>query len=247
CWWGCTGQRSSLFPPSPEEPTVPVYVVGHGWHTGIVLPVAEVSDTLLPGITDFADETYVEFGWGDEAFYRAEEPNVWLALRAVFWPTPSVLHVVGFSQEVPRYFPASEIFRIDLSWKGFYRLCRFIDRSYARNAAGELIHRGKGLYGNSGFYAGREKYYGLRTCNSWVARALREAGCPIKPTGACTAEDVLVQVKRFGKKVHSPSVSAVPVYFPGYGKRDTGYGTVSSPRWGGAPRSTGSSPDPESL
>ena len=43
-----------------------VYVVGHGWHTGLVLRVSDVSPDTWPKIRDFSDMHFVELGWGDE-------------------------------------------------------------------------------------------------------------------------------------------------------------------------------------
>ena len=40
-----------------------------------------------------------------------------------------------------------------------------------------------------------------RTCNKWVAQALRSAGCPITPFYALTADNVIYQVAKFGTVV----------------------------------------------
>jgi len=41
---------------------------------------------------------------------------------------------------------------------------------------------GPGLYGRSRFYASRERFHLFKTCNVWVATALREAGLPVTPS-----------------------------------------------------------------
>src|SRR5512134_2361869 len=93
---GCVGSIEGLYPPAPAEPVKPIYVINHGWHTGIAVRRADLPDGVRPEGADVADSEYVEVGWGDRAFYMAPEGTVGLALKAVFWPSPGVLHVVGF-------------------------------------------------------------------------------------------------------------------------------------------------------
>ncbi|HSG73424.1 MAG TPA: DUF2459 domain-containing protein, partial [Planctomycetaceae bacterium] len=83
CGSGCLWQRPGSVDFEPEstiqqashERTAQktVYVVGHGWHTGIVLPVGEISPEIWPEVSEYRkhDLDFVEFGWGDEGFYRA--------------------------------------------------------------------------------------------------------------------------------------------------------------------------------
>lgn len=47
--------------------------------------------TALPG-------EWLEFGWGDEGFYRTERVSAGLALRALAYPTASVMHVYTTNQ-----------------------------------------------------------------------------------------------------------------------------------------------------
>jgi len=55
---------------SPEsEKKKTLYLVGHDWHTSIVLPAAAIPDPLLP-IRRFYDKyEYIELSWGDEDFF----------------------------------------------------------------------------------------------------------------------------------------------------------------------------------
>ena len=115
---GCAGALQGLYPPAPGELVKPVYVINHGWHTGIAVRRADIPQGVWPEHGDFADFEYVEVGWGDRDFYVA-----------------------------------------------------------------------------------RDKYFLLRTCNTWTARALRSAGLPITPLYAVTAGNVMGQARRFGKDV----------------------------------------------
>jgi uncharacterized protein (TIGR02117 family) len=177
-----------------------VWIVDHGWHTGLVVRVDDIPDGLWPERADFPGARFLEVAWGDQDFYAAPEGTLGLALRAVFASKGSVLHVVGFSAPVARYFAASEVIEVTLSRPGFEALVRFIDAAHAREAGRRATRVAPGLYGDSGFYPAGGRYSLLTTCNTWIASALRAAGCPVTPLWAATPGGVLVQVRRLGRE-----------------------------------------------
>lgn len=158
-----------------DERVYTVHLVRHGWHTGLVLRVVDVPDTS-PLVRDFPHAEHIEIGWGDRDYYRAANPTASIALRALFWPTPSVLHVVGFRGTPKAYFPTSDIEVLTLSPSGFDRLHARVRESFEFDAAGNSVVVGPGLYGTSRFYASRESFHLFRTCNVWTTEVLREAG-----------------------------------------------------------------------
>jgi hypothetical protein len=101
-------------------------------------------------------------------------------------------------------FPENEIIAVKLSERGFKKLCRYIERSYRRNKQGETIPLNPSLYGDGRFYRANGKFYLPKTCNTWTARALRAAGCPITPVYAMTAGNMMSQTKKFGEVVEQP-------------------------------------------
>lgn len=175
----CTVLRAPLVPVA-TEPVRTVYLVRHGWHTGLVLRVADVPNTS-PLVRDFPGAEHLEIGWGDRDYYPAADPSVWMAMRALFWPTPSVLHVAGFRGTPQAYFPNSEIVVLTLSQSGFDRLHARLRESFEFDAAGNPVVLGPGLYGTSRFYASRESFHVFNTCNVWTAEVLREAGVAMTP------------------------------------------------------------------
>lgn len=197
---GCAGPVADLYPPTAGERAIAIWVVKHGWHTGLVVPVEAVPSQIWPERDDFPGSRYLEVGWGDREFYQAQDPTSGLAVRAALWPTPSVLHVVAFAEPPARLFPSAEIVELHLSPRGFEQLCAFVAHAYARDAAGQAMPLGTGLYGQSRFYLGREPYY-LTTCNVWTARALRSAGLPISPIYALTAGNVIFQAGMVGNVI----------------------------------------------
>lgn len=192
---GCAAPPAGLYPPAKGEPVVPIYLVGHGWHAGVVIERAAIPPGLLPARHDFPTARYLEIGWGDRDYYMTPDPSIGILIKAGLWPTDSVLHVVGFSEPVTRYFPRSEIIRIDLGRAGFEQLCRQFDARFARRGK---VRLGPGLYGDSRFYLARETYHLFNTCNVWTARALRAAGCPIIPAFNITVDDLLTNAMEFG-------------------------------------------------
>ncbi len=194
---GCAGPVHDLYPPRAGESAIPIWVVSHGWHTGIVVRRQDVPDGLWPQLRDFAESELVEVGWGERDFYMAPAGSSGMALKAALWPASSVLHVVGFSGPAERDVPAREIVEIKVSRPGFEKLAAFIQETYERDEAGGVVRLGPGQYPNSRFYLAREKYHAFKTCNVWTARALRAAGCPITPFHALTASNVIDQARAY--------------------------------------------------
>jgi uncharacterized protein (TIGR02117 family) len=197
----CMGPPKNSFPAEIGEARRPVYLVSHGWHTGIVLRRADIPPAIWPEAGEFPDAEYLEVGWGDRDYYQAREPGAWLTFKAALWPTPSVLHIVGFTGSVEDFFPASDIIRVELSARGLERLSGYIRDSYARDAAGQTIRLGPALYGEGQFYLSREKFHVFNTCNVWTARGLRAAGLPVTPFFSLTTEQVMSQVQKFGTRI----------------------------------------------
>ena len=195
---GCLGPKKNLFPPAAGAPHKIIHVVSHGWHTGVIVSRADIPTNTWPAQRDFAAFESLEVGWGDDGFYRSEKITATIAVKALFWPTPSVLHVVGFNGSPEREFPESKVVRVELSAEGFTHLCGFLDRTYAHTASGQAIPLGPGLYGESEFYRANGSYYFPKTCNAWTASALRSAGCPITPLWSVSAGRVMMQAKKFG-------------------------------------------------
>ena len=198
--WGCAAPVKGLLPPAEGEAVRFVYVVSHGWHTGIVLRRRDIPERVWPEHSDFAGSEYVEVGWGDRDFYQAEEPTSGLALKAAVWTTSSVLYVAGFSHPPDRFLQPGDVEEVRLSARGLDELGAFIGKAHARDDRGRAIPLGPGPAPNSRFYLARGRYSLLNTCNNWVARALRAAGCPITPLYAVTARNVMFQVRMCGER-----------------------------------------------
>ena len=183
------------------EPTVLIYLVSHGWHTGLIIRCADVPEGLWPEAGDFPQAEYLEIGWGDRDYYQARDPGLWTTLTATLVPTPSVLHMVGFRDPPAAYFPASEVVELRLPRAGVERLVRYIHDAHAREGTQPVAPLGPGLYGDSRFYPAREMFHLFNTCNVWTARALCAAGLPVRD--AITMEGLMAQARRLGRVVQA--------------------------------------------
>jgi len=197
-----------LWPPSAGASPVEIYVVSHGWHSGVVLSRAAMADyasrqgrpVLLSVTQRFASFRWLEIGWGDEGFYRSAPDlaalDVTVAARALLRPgNPSVLHVVGLADQPRAAFPQADIMRIELSPEGFSRLLDRLQTSFARGPDGAPQPLGPGLYGTSLFYRGVETFNLLNVCNHWVARLLSIAGIPTTPVLATLPQGLLLDLQ----------------------------------------------------
>lgn len=168
---------------------IPVYVVTHGWHTGIAMRAADIDFARWRPLPNPARAKYIEIGWGDRDYYPAPGFNLWYGFKALAWPTPSVLHVTGFNEPPARYFSASEVVELGVSRTGFERLLAHITASFEPEAAPIA----PSLYASGAFYPSREKFHLFKTCNVWVARALRAAGIGVR--SSLTTEGLMSQLR----------------------------------------------------
>lgn len=200
------GDRA-LYPAPPGSPTIDVYVLDHGYHAGLVVPVDALHRTAaadgrvgaLATSERFLGRRYVELGWGDEGFYR-QVPTIdkldWrLAVAALTnLSRPPVLHVGGFDAEPRAAFPRGSLLHVSLSEAGFERLVRAYDETIVL-ADGAPLGLGPGLYEDSEFYRATGLYNALDDCNQWVAKLLAAAGLPVSRATATTSFGLMAELR----------------------------------------------------
>jgi uncharacterized protein (TIGR02117 family) len=192
----CLGPVRDLYPPGFGEAAVTVHVIRHGWHSGLVIRRDQIPPAAWPEQARFRAARFLEVGWGDRAFYQSPNAGIRVALEASLASEGSVLHVTAFDRPPAEHFTHAEITPVVLSARGADALVRFVSRAYTRDAVGEPIDLGPGLYPGSRFYAATGRYSLVYTCNSWIASALRAGGCPITPAWALTAGNLTFQARR---------------------------------------------------
>jgi uncharacterized protein (TIGR02117 family) len=177
-----------------------VYVVNHGWHTGIVVATADIRPGAWPVADTLMQARFVEVGWGDRVYYTDPDAGLGTAARAALIGGPAVLHLVGLDQSPQQAFPASEVVRLPVSAAGLERLVAHVADSLELDASGRPIDLGRSLYGAGRFYASHERFHLFKTCNVWTAGALQAAGLPIGT--AIAAEALMDDARRFAERVN---------------------------------------------
>ena len=180
-------ERTDIFVPTAAK----ISVVNHGWHTGFVIPSAIIQKHLPQLKQRFKTTPFIEFGWGDTGFYQAEEITSGLTLRAILWPTESVVHAVAVPESAEQSFPNSDLRNLCLNQQQYALLVSFIKASFSKDNHGSIIPLSKGIYGDSQFYQGEGDYYLLNTCNKWTAKGLESAGFDISATFKLTADSIM--------------------------------------------------------
>lgn len=196
---GCLKPLPDVYPENENYRHVPVYVISHGWHVGIALGSEHLREKL-PAHAHLPDGIIYTFGWGDRRYYTDRNAGFWLALRAAFIPTGSVLHVVGVNRPIEEFFPNSTIIEVKVTEVGASKLADYIVNQF-QTEGGAIQFADEGLYPNSAFFEAKGSYYLPKTSNVWTARALRETGYPITPFYAVTSANVIRQAKKDGKVI----------------------------------------------
>ena len=151
-------------------------------HTDIAIPLNDETRARF----DFAGEAgvpldhpearWVIFGWGGRSFYL--ETPTWSDLK----PMPvfkaltvdrSVMHV---DIAGPIVEPQPSVASVDLDRAAFERLMTFISESFARHEGAVVPVEGFSYGYADRFFEAEGPFNVLFGCNTWTARALREAG-----------------------------------------------------------------------
>lgn len=172
-----------------------LYVAGHTRHASIIVDRRDFDPLRTLGTADFDARDWLEFGWGDAAYYQAPDDDILLGIKALLLPTNTVMHVYGFNGAPAAAFPKSEVVALRLTDAGYGGLLAFLRASFVRDAAGKARPLGSGLYGLSRFYEGTGTYSMFNTCNTWAARALAAGGFPIDPDDVGTVDQFMEQVR----------------------------------------------------
>lgn len=191
---GCAGPIKSLYPPRAGERPPSIYVIHHGsLHTGVAVKRSDIPPGVWPAHKDYGKFKYLEVGWGEDDGYR-KPLTAAIAIKALAGSRRTVLLADGFGAVGEKVrSPRFTVIKVDLSHRGFARLCGHIEQTYALDDAGRPIRLEKG------WYRARGTYSAFRTCNTWAAEGLRQAGCPITPAYCLTPGPLLSQVRRFGR------------------------------------------------
>lgn len=195
----CSGPQKMA--PAAGDATLPVYLIGYGWHAGIAVPKTD----LLPEAADFPGADYLEFGWGDRDYYQADDPGIWRLLSAACCSSAGVLHMMGAQGSVSERFAGYEMVRLEIPRDRFVKLVAFIDTSFQRKAGeikAEPLRRGSTAAG--WFYPAAGGFHLFNNCNTWVARGLEAAGYSLGWPLPFTTNQLLARARRLDSAESAP-------------------------------------------
>lgn len=195
--FGCCLQACTAGAPEPGECIAPrtLYVLAEGWHTGLVFPAADLIARLPALEAEFGTARWLEVGWGDERYYRAEKGTVALALRAVLWPTDSALHLAPRPEPSRLEAAGIEVVALRVEEEGYRATLDFVVDSFAAGVEGPVIRLGAAPAGFGAFFAANGRFHLFNTCNTWVAHGIRHTGYPVS-TRVMTVRGVMSQLPR---------------------------------------------------
>lgn len=158
------------------------------------MDVADWPSRKWPVLASFPQARYLEFGWGDAAYYQAPDPTLSMTIAAIFWPTPTVMEVVPW-QVVAAGVEDSETVALHVSDAELQEIAKSIDDSFGQ----PISATGNGYETASGralFYHARGTFHLFRMCNRWTAERLQLAGCSVRPRLIMTATQAVTAAER---------------------------------------------------
>jgi uncharacterized protein (TIGR02117 family) len=156
-----------------------VFVVHDSWHSAIVLRRSDLSSQTMPELNDFPSVQWIEFSWGDRDYFPNPQAGIFAAIRAALWSGGSVVHLVGIDDSLANFYRSASRTELHLTQKAYRRLLDYLGATFLREASTDRARAAPGLFIYSRFYPARRHFGLLRTCNTWTAEALEQAGLPI--------------------------------------------------------------------
>jgi uncharacterized protein (TIGR02117 family) len=158
-----------------------IYLIKQRWHTAVVFNKEDIDSTILAEEKYFSGAELIDIGWGDAAFYQHPDFDWDLAYQALFYPTPSTLRIEGIYVTQQQYFDISEIV-VELKIKNeqLKILLKYIRDTIWKNINGEEKILSTQYLNHVYFFKAKGEYHLFNTCNTWLARGLKQAGFQIK-------------------------------------------------------------------
>ncbi|ALO16386.1 hypothetical protein L21SP5_02763 [Salinivirga cyanobacteriivorans] len=173
----------------------PVYIVQAGWHTGIVLQTVDIPLNIFKEAQPYTQYKYLDVSWGEEKYYQIPEPGVFVSMSTILWPTRAVVSMSPYSREIKTYYRQPTIIKINMTEKRYFALCRFLSNAFQKDKRGNVIPS-TFFRDSSGFFLAKRKYSMFRTCNTWVALALKKSGFDISPFMLVTSKQLFRRLEK---------------------------------------------------
>jgi hypothetical protein len=185
-----------------------VFVARRGWHVDVGIDATELAPPLASAAAALPGAKYLFFGFGDRHYLLAKTHNAPVLLAAL-WPGAGMVLVTALSTSPEAAFGGDQVISLDLSAEHMQALQSFIWNTLDTRG-GPLTVYAPGPYPGSVYFAASTKYSALRTCNTWVAQALRTSGLRIRTGGVVFAGQVWSRVRRIKRTQPAPAAGELP-------------------------------------
>lgn len=172
---------NNSFQPTPGG--VEIFIISSNVHADFVLPMTNETANWREFFgdarfnRDVTSATHVAIGWGDKGFFLDTptwaDLKVSTALKALFWPTDSCLHVVFDVAPTP----SADVRSVTISTEQYARLVEYIQAKFKLDRDRHATQIAGAAYAtNDAFFEAVGGYHCLNTCNSWIGRGMQQTG-----------------------------------------------------------------------
>ena len=170
-----------------------IYVIEHGWHTDIALPIDQLTGRSELLKQYFPDAKYLAIGFGDRHYMMTQRTTFDDVLAAIF-PGPSALLITGLQGPPSDTFAARTVTGFYVPDAGMAKIDDLLWRSFEKDRMGRPLSLGDGPDPDSVFYASTGTYDIFHTCNTWSAEILRQGGLAVSTNGVVFIHQVMTEV-----------------------------------------------------
>ncbi len=176
-----------------------VYLIKQHWHTAILIHSENADKRKYRFMKFFENYNLIDFGWGDELFYQIPDFDLYLAARAILKPTSSTLRIEGIRLPKEILFQYSDIvIRLTVSENQLEKILDFIENTFYKNDDDYVLLNA--IANKIFFFKAKGEYHLFNTCNTWLAKCLKQAGFDIS-TNIILTEQLFREVIKFGELI----------------------------------------------
>jgi uncharacterized protein (TIGR02117 family) len=184
---------------SSDDTLKTIYLIKQRWHTAVVFHTEDLDTAVLPEAKYFYGAELIDIGWGDEEFYQHPGFDWELAYRALFYSTPSTLRVEGIYFSKQKYFDISEIvIELKINNEQLKILLNAVSETVWKDEKGNHEILSEQGTNRVIFFKANQEYHLFNTCNTWLAKSLKQAGFEIEDDIILT-EQLFNEAAKVGK------------------------------------------------
>jgi hypothetical protein len=158
--------------------TINLYAASYGHHLAFVLPANIIPEQELKKLNIPETAAWVEFAWGDSAYFMNPEFDLVQGIKALFTPTTSVMYVASYMQFPEKLNYWANLKLLQICEEDFTYLLNSVLAEFRTGNEGNFILIKNGLRPNSVYYSANTTYHLFYNSNNWVAEKLDNTGFP---------------------------------------------------------------------